>query len=149
MMPQGNTADALASLRAASESRQMYNEALLSRLAGQQQQQASFLPQEFLGLQQHSRSGNNQGMGPSAHDILLLAARNAQAGGLMNPALFGASNSSANGTTSALTRHYLQLLQSRQDSMTNAMIGGGMSGNNVSKSSGTGGDGDSGSNEDR
>jgi len=122
-------ADALASLRAAAESRQVYNQALLSRLAAGQQQ-SSLLPQNLMGFSQYSHLQGNPGHTTNASDAILFAAaaRNALPGGsTLNPALLAAAgtgtNQSSTGTSTALTRHYLQLLHNRQD-MANALVGG-------------------------
>lgn len=147
-------ADALASLRAAAESRQVYNQALLSRLAaGQQQQQSSLLPQNLMGFSQYSHLQGNPGNTSNASDAILFAAaaRNALPGGsTLNPALLAAAaagtgnNQSSTGTNTALTRHYLQLLHNRQD-MASALVGG----SDFGPSSGRDGDGDGSGQEER
>ena len=149
MMSQGNTVNALASLRAAAETRQFYNQALLNHLAGPQQP-SSFLSQDLLGLRQ---SAGSQGLPPSASDMILAAARNSQNGGSVNPALLAAAAASAGkpsatgGANSSLTRqYYLQMLQNRQDMAISTGVSEG--GTNDSKSP-AGGDGESASNSDR
>lgn len=127
MTPSVN-AEAFATLRAAAESRQIYNHALLSRLvSGQQQQQlATRLQTDRLG---YSQSFQFFGGPPpsSAIDMLFGAGQSSQMDrtvSSVNPAPFGVSAgegtaggcmSSSDGTNTALTRHLLQLLQSRQD----------------------------------
>lgn len=148
MMPPANAGDALASLRAAADSRQLYNQALLGRLAaGQQQQQQLGLPQNMLGFSQSSQFHANP---PTANNMLLAAAaRNARSGATsVNPALLAAAaagtNQSSTGTHTALTRHYLQLLQNRQD-VASALTGAAP----TSTPSTGAGDGDAASDEER
>jgi len=144
MMSSGNQADALASLRVAAESRQIYNQALMNRIAATHQQQSSFMPHELLGYSQaaHLQQGNS-GVPPSDLYALAAARSNAPSGLSMNPAYLaaaaasgGGNNQASSGANSALTRHYLQLLRDRHETGFNNT-------NNSANPSGGGGDGDS------
>ena len=124
MMPSSNV-DALASLRATAESRQMYNQAFLSRL-GAGKPQSSLLSRDLLGgiSQSPYFPGGTPAVPTSANDAMLLAAaaRNSQPGGgapinralLAAAAARGPDPSSGVVSNAALTQQYLQLLQSRQ-----------------------------------
>ena len=117
LMSSSSPSDALSSLRAAAESRQLYNQALLNRIAASQQQQSSLLPHDLLSFSQstHFQGGNPGG-------ILALAAARNLSGASVNRAYLSSSAAAGGSPTpsnanSALTRHYLQLLQGRQDAV--------------------------------
>lgn len=118
-----DVADVIA-LRAAAERNQMYNRALLEQLNNTRAASTLVPNQQYQDLL--SAQGAMQRLRSQQQDYLGLAGSANPLAGLVpssgNPSLFAAGLGHSVSGNSALTRQYLQLLQSRQDAATAAQL---------------------------